>query len=123
VRPFLSRHWVWLHVAVAVAIPGFIALGWWQVLRAGAGNARSYGYAIEWPSFAAIVIVLYIRAIRMELRSAKAPVPATLSFTEPPPVIDTEGAAFETDAEDDPELVAYNQYLSDLHRRDLQQQR
>jgi len=121
VQRFLTRHWVWLHIAVALAIPGFIALGWWQVLRAGAGNARSYGYAIEWPSFAVIVLVLYIRAIRMELRSAKAPVAPLL--TEPAQAPVTVAPDVSPDDEDDPELAAYNRYLSDLHNQHLQQQR
>ena len=120
---FFTRHWVWLHVAVAVTVPTFLGMGWWQVERAGAGNARSYGYAIEWPSLAAIVIFLYIRAIRMELRNSDVhmTLPQLLdegAFAAPngataPPVIE----------EDDPELAAYNQYLSGLHERDVQQHR
>jgi DNA-binding transcriptional regulator of glucitol operon len=119
-RRFLNRHWVWLHVAVFILVPAFLALGWWQVTRAGAGNARSYGYAIEWPSLAAIGIFLYIRAIRLELRSASAP-PAP----PPPQRIDPIAAdlARHLDAEDDPELAAYNEYLSELHARDAQQHR
>jgi DNA-binding transcriptional regulator of glucitol operon len=124
-RRFFTRHWVWLHIAVAVTVPTFLGLGWWQVVRAGTGNARSYGYAIEWPSLAAIVIFLYIRAIRMELHSAPAPGRVDQSNVT---VVETAGdrsnaeliAAHEAA---DPELAAYNEYLTDLHHRDLQQRR
>jgi hypothetical protein len=118
VRAFFTRHWIWLHVAVAILVPGFLALGAWQVARAGAGNARSYGYAVEWPSLAAIAVFLYIRAIRMELRSARMPVPVAPAHDE-----HVNAVAYDVpiiDAEDDPELAAYNEYLGDLHARDLQ---
>jgi DNA-binding transcriptional regulator of glucitol operon len=115
---------VWLHVAVAVTVPTFLGMGWWQVERAGAGNARSYGYAVEWPSLAAIVIFLYIRAIRMELRDTAVPntLPHLLvdnAFASVPPG-DAVPAPVE---EDDPELAAYNKYLSGLHEQDMQQRR
>lgn len=121
VRRFFTRHWVWLHIAVAVVVPMFLGLGWWQVERAGAGNPRSYGYAIEWPSLAAIVIFLYVRAIRMELH--KVDVQMTL-----PNLLDeaafgvTDGVApvFADEPDDDPELAAYNEYLSGLHTGDVQ---
>jgi len=120
VRRFLTRHWVWLHVAVFVLVPAFLALGWWQVLRAGAGNARSYGYAIEWPSLAAIAIFLYIRAIRLELRSEPPPVASPMAAEVDAAVY---AVAADIDADEDPELAAYNAYLIELHERDVQQRR
>jgi DNA-binding transcriptional regulator of glucitol operon len=120
VRRFFNRHWVWLHIAVALTAPGFLALGWWQVTRAGAGNARSYGYAVEWPSLAAIVIFLYVRAIRMELRSTEVRMNLPTSLDED--AFHANGQLVQpiVDEPDDPELAAYNEYLSDLHERDLQ---
>jgi hypothetical protein len=122
VRRFFTRYWVWLHIAVLITVPGFIGLGWWQVLRAGAGNARSYGYAIEWPSLAAIVLFLYLRAIRMELRGAsvRMSLPQSIDHAVFTAAADEEAVI---DADEDPELAAYNNYLSDLHARDLQQHR
>jgi DNA-binding transcriptional regulator of glucitol operon len=122
VRRFLTRHWVWLHVAVFVLVPAFLALGWWQVLRAGAGNARSYGYAVEWPSLAAIGVFLYIRAIRLELRNPAGPPVPTPDIEQQINAV-TYGAAIALAEEDDPELAAYNEYLSGLHARDLQNRR
>ncbi|MFL6238944.1 MAG: hypothetical protein ACJ735_05555 [Actinomycetes bacterium] len=121
-RRFFTRHWVWLHIAVLVTVPTFLGLGWWQVARAGAGNARSYGYAIEWPSLAAIVIFLYVRAIRMELRN-------TTVELQLPALLDKDAFSTEhvpaqpIDDENDPELAAYNEYLTGLHSRDLQKRR
>ena len=105
-----------------VLVPAFLALGWWQVQRAGAGNARSYGYAIEWPSLAAIALFLYIRAIRMELRSAASPPPVVPPMPQGIDALSFD-AAPEIDEEEDPELAAYNDYLSQLHTRDLQRRR
>jgi DNA-binding transcriptional regulator of glucitol operon len=122
---FFTRHWVWLHIAVAVTVPTFLGMGWWQVERAGAGNARSYGYAVEWPSLAAIVIFLYVRAIRMELRNV------TVHFNRPTLLAENAFTAIDLDRhtepvvydEDDPDLAAYNAYLGELHERDLRQHR
>lgn len=125
VRRFFTRQWVWLHVAVAVTVPTFIGMGWWQVLRAGAGNARSYGYAIEWPSLAAIVLFLYVRAIRTELRGTTLQLTLPTSVDESAFAVPEPAAAELVDEieDDDPELAAYNEYLSELNARDLQKHR
>ncbi len=104
-----------------MTVPTFLGLGWWQVDRAGAGNARSYGYAIEWPSLAAIVIFLYIRAIRLELHRSHVAMnlPQLLdeaAFAEPAP-------SLPIDDEDDPELAAYNEYLRELSAGNVQKRR
>jgi DNA-binding transcriptional regulator of glucitol operon len=125
VRRFFTLHWLWLHVAALVTVATFLGLGWWQVERAGAGNARSYGYAVEWPSLAAIIIFLYVRAIRMELHKVDVhmALPNLLdegAFSEHD-LVPQDVAAEEED--DDPELAAYNEYLNSLHAGDLQKNR
>lgn len=109
-----------MHALVLFAVTGFLALGWWQAIRAGDGNARSIGYALEWPTFAIIVIFLWIRAMRTELRMPPGSVAQTASAydgqliqTAPEPITDAE----------DPELAAYNRYLADLNREDTQSRR
>jgi len=106
---------------VLVAVTGFLALGWWQAIRAGDGNARSYGYAAEWPTFALIVLFLWVRAMRTELRTPEGapPEPAHTSAIphERELVVQDVIAAHEAD---DPELAAYNRYLGGLHQKDLQ---
>ncbi|SNT65154.1 hypothetical protein SAMN05421812_12086 [Asanoa hainanensis] len=55
------------HVLAIVLIGGFLALGWWQVSRASAGNTLSWAYAFEWPVFAGFVGFLWYREIREAL--------------------------------------------------------
>jgi hypothetical protein len=106
---------------VLVAVAGFLALGWWQAIRAGDGNARSYGYAAEWPTFALIVVFLWVRAMRTELRTPEGHVPEPPMFT--PAMRERELVVQDVIAADeaeDPELAAYNRYLSGLHQKDAQ---
>ena len=118
----LTRHWLGVHAAVLLAVTAFLALGWWQAIRAGEGNARSYGYAAEWPTFAVIVLFLWVRAMRTELRTPAdqprsteaAPTPTTAPATERTL---TAREVIAADEAEDPELAAYNRYLSGLHER------
>lgn len=118
-RRLLTRHWVGMHALVVFAVAAFLALGWWQAVRAGDGNPRSYGYALEWPTFAIIIIFLWIRAMRTELRTPPgAEQPST-------PMYDsiTQRTVDDINEDDDPELAAYNRYLAELNREDLQSHR
>jgi len=63
------------HALAAVLIVGFLALGWWQIGRASAGNALSWAYAFEWPVFAGFVAVLWFREVRLALRPPSRPGP------------------------------------------------
>lgn len=108
-----------------VLVTTFLGLGWWQVGRARGGNMLSYGYAFEWPLFAAFVVFVWIKEIRTELRkdqpaSGEAPraavpeelvgQPGYVPFRATPIQRSTprpeQGAG-----DDDPDLVAYNRYL------------
>jgi hypothetical protein len=72
VRPVLTLRWVGVHLLVAVVVTCFLLLGWWQVSRARGGNALSYGYAVEWPAFAAFVVYVWQKEIRAALRASRA---------------------------------------------------
>jgi hypothetical protein len=129
------------HVLAVALIGGFLALGWWQISRASAGNALSWGYAIEWPAFAGFVGFLWYREIREALGT---PAPASASAadsddaaaSEPvavlPPVLGTRapkmGSGFRRPvlvprrqpatvgpAAADPVLDEYNDYLAWLN--------
>jgi hypothetical protein len=114
-RRLLTRQWMTTHALVWFAVALFLTLGWWQAIRAGQGNARSIGYALEWPTFAIIVLFLWVRAMRDELRN-----PASAAAAEgPQPVSDRPVI----DDSDDPELAAYNRHLADLHNKHLQSRR
>ena len=73
-------------------VVAFLWLGWWQLGRARAGNLLSFGYAIEWPVFAAFVIFVWTREIRLERHGGSPPppkptreVPEDLRIEVPPP--------------------------------------
>lgn len=86
-RRLLTPPWIVLHCfAVALTI-AFGLLGWWQLSRAQAGNAISWGYALEWPLFAVFTLALWIRQMRLELRKDRPEGETTRrSKPEPPPM-------------------------------------
>ena len=83
-RGVLTPRWVLVHLAVVVLVVAFLVLGWWQFGRAASGNLLSFGYAIQWPAFAAFVVYVWIK----EMRRADAPSgrPDADRPVPPPPV-------------------------------------
>jgi hypothetical protein len=126
VRRLSTRGWIVAHVAVVLLVVGFLALGWWQVRRAAGGNMLSFGYAVEWPAFAAFVIFVWVREMRRALREPDA-APAVPSAGERSAPSDggadaatpravrrpRSGPAY--DDSGDAELAAYNRYLAWLN--------
>ena len=99
--------WLLIHATVVVMVVGFLALGWWQVNRAASGNLLSFGYAVEWPVFAAFTIFVWVKEMR------RAPGQAPRQITGEKPVRRTTphtGPAY--DDSGDEELAAYNRYLA-----------
>lgn len=132
--------WIARHVAMVVLVTAFLALGWWQVSRAAAGNAISWGYAVEWPIFAGFVVFVWWREVRHALRAAEptgttgaAPDDGDASVmadaveaarsagpagVRPRPGIGRPVRVTRSTGlpgEDDAELAAYNRYLSWLN--------
>jgi hypothetical protein len=68
-RRLASPGWLLRHAIVVVLVAVFLGLGWWQLGRAEDGNPLSLGYTIEWPFFAAFVIFMWIREMRLALRA------------------------------------------------------
>jgi DNA-binding transcriptional regulator of glucitol operon len=116
---FLIRpRWLGWHLAMVVSVAGMLALGWWQYRRAMAGNALSWAYTFEWPVFAVFAVVFWAKTIRDE-------------FSPP----DTDGAADRAEyavgaaaseargkevvvwEPEDPDLAAYNAYLTRLNEQ------
>ena len=64
--------WLLVHAAALVLVGTFLWLGWWQLGRATAGNALSFGYSIEWPFFAGFVVLMWWREVRDVLRAGRA---------------------------------------------------
>src|SRR3954464_11775625 len=112
--------WLLVHAAVVIWVVAFLALAYWQVNRFAGGNALSFGYALEWPAFAAFTVYVWIKEMRRavapgtdETREPEVNPPArqlqlTGAATERPHRAHT-GAAY--DDSDDDELAAYNRYL------------
>ncbi|WP_205864106.1 hypothetical protein [Planosporangium mesophilum] len=103
-----------------------LAAGWWQIDRARGGNTLSFGYALEWPLFAAFIVFVWYKEVRAELRKGEpepdpepteavpadlAALPGYIPFDATVPARATP-ARPQLGADDgDPDLVAYNRYL------------
>jgi hypothetical protein len=127
-------------------VPGCLALCWWQVTRAVAGNELSWAYVFEWPFFAGYAVFMWWRLVHeppeADLTSGPRP-SSTLAGATPatPNPIAGAGLAPAAGAEpgastlrlgdlpgddrglgnpDDPDQEdreAYNKYLAELHAR------
>jgi hypothetical protein len=91
---------------VALAVPGFLALGWWQLTRALSGNSLSWAYTFEWPLFAGYLLWVWRRILREERASGPGAAAGAADADEP-----VDGAPAE---DEDEELAAYNRYLAAL---------
>jgi DNA-binding transcriptional regulator of glucitol operon len=113
-RVLLSPRWLLGHALVICLALVCLRLGWWQWDRAHGvgGSMQNYGYALQWPLFAACGVWAWVKicqdAVRQRPRqpqprpSRRRPVPPPQPA---PPISD----------EDDPELAAYNRYLARLN--------
>ncbi|GIJ27526.1 hypothetical protein Vqi01_26880 [Micromonospora qiuiae] len=122
--------WIARHVAMVVLVASFLGLGWWQVSRAAAGNAISWGYAVEWPIFAGFVVFVWWREVKHALRGATTTGESHASGTGPTATEQGGGAGRPRpvvrrpvrvtrvavdDGGEDADVAAYNRYLSWLN--------
>lgn len=135
-RQLWTPAWILRHLAMLIVVAGFLALGWWQISRAAAGNTLSWAYAVEWPVFAAFVVFIWAREVRQVLRraapgadrpdpepvpaptapvSAPAPTPAVPAPAIRRPVRIRSARSAPVPEPDDPQLAAYNDYLAWLN--------
>jgi hypothetical protein len=123
----VSPRWLAWHAFAVVAAWGMLWLGDWQYHRAEGGNALSWAYTFEWPIFTIFGVVFWAKTIidewhrRAALAAAaqqggQAPRPAMSIAPELPLGAHTAVLADE-EADDDPELAAYNAYLARLNTR------
>jgi hypothetical protein len=120
-RRLWTPAWITRHVLTVVVVVAFLALGWWQVSRAVAGNFLSWAYAVEWPIFAGFVIFLWVREARHTLRG-DPPTGAADHAADDEPTnpgvrrpVRSARLPVRPDGGDDPDLAAYNHYLSWLN--------
>ena len=64
----LSAKWLAIHAIAVGMVALFVLLGIWQLHRAEGGNNTSWAYALEWPSFALLVIGFWVKVVREEVR-------------------------------------------------------
>ena len=93
-------------------MPGFLALGWWQLTRAISGNDLSWAYVFEWPLFAGYAVYMWWKLTHDEAPSGNRAGSSVPAPAESPGA--TEHAP-EPESEQDKELAAYNDYLAALH--------
>jgi DNA-binding transcriptional regulator of glucitol operon len=109
--------WIARHVIALVVVLGCLGLGWWQFSRASGGNSLSWGYTFEWPVFAGFFAFLWWREVQLfrnppttdeEPEEEPERLPgAPVTVGRPVRV-----AVPSSTGEDDPELDAYNDYLT-----------
>jgi hypothetical protein len=134
---WLSGRAITLHVAVLIFVPGCAVAAWWQVGRAADGNELSYVYSVMWPVFGILGLVFWWMLIHTDYDNAglkgtlrqqaeaeaeadaqtfdlaalsRSPhgvtaSPVTTPFVAEEPLVD---------ADQDPELAAYNARLAAL---------
>ncbi|MFC7532624.1 hypothetical protein [Actinoplanes sp. GCM10030250] len=118
--------WLARHVAALVLTAACLGLGWWQFSRATDGNSISWGYMFQWPVFGGFVVFIWFREVQLARRriagepeTPAEPAPASASRSADAPValgrpvrVAAARPADRPESSDDPELEAYNDYLS-----------
>lgn len=123
----LAPKWWALHVGVLVAVLVMLRLGLWQWHRANSptGGIQNYAYAFQWPVFAVLAIVLWIKTLQEEVRRD----PNATEDERPAPqraeadIIRRKGLVIGVSApsspasavDDDPEVAAWNARLAALN--------
>jgi hypothetical protein len=114
--PWWTSRAIGLHVALAICLPTFFVLAWWQLHRALSGNLLSWAYTFEWPFFACYAIWMWWRLVHDE-----SPVPGRKTGASSSVSVTALQQGFDPyNSKDDPELAAYNRYLAGLHAADKQ---
>jgi hypothetical protein len=98
-----SRYAIRLHVILLAGLTLCAVASWIEWTRALEGHVLAWAYAFEWPLFAVLGTGMWWRLLRAESR------PQRLRQRRRPP---------DTVAADDPDLLAWQAYLSRLHAAD-----
>jgi len=119
---WFSRRAVRLHAVILVVVPAFLALCLWQLSRALGGNELSWAYVFEWPLFAAYAVYMWWRFVHERPEGAAATVAGTADagarpHDDPAAAAHRAGEAGRR-ADEDAELLAYNEYLAQLAEQD-----
>jgi hypothetical protein len=119
----ITPRWLAWHACAVLAAWGMLWLGDWQFHRAEGGNALSWAYTFEWPIFTAFGVIFWAKTIVDEwkspggtasMREQAAMVAGPDGELTLPATAHTPATSDEFDEADDPELAAYNAYLTGL---------
>jgi hypothetical protein len=120
----ITPRWLAWHAFAVLAAWGMLWLGDWQFHRAEGGNALSWAYTFECPVFTIFGVVFWAKTIVDEWRSpggaAGGPRAGTAALSGPaavpqlPAAAHTPATSDAFDDAEDPELAAYNAYLTGL---------
>lgn len=110
------------HLAVLVVFMVCLRLGWWQWQRSQAlgGAAQNLSYALLWPVFGGYAVFVWVRLLRMEIRGDRARQGSGDPVLGRPDGdgghgVNGPSTALVPYVAPDPELVAYNAYLTQLN--------
>lgn len=92
------------HVPLLIGIVVCIYAGWYELSRAREGHAIAWVYAVEWPGFAVVGVVIWWRIVTD--RDGSRPGAANTDSPE------------RDVAANDPGLLAWQQYLADTRRQE-----
>ena len=120
-RFLIQPRWLGWHLLMVVSFWGMLWLGDWQLHRALSGNGLSWAYTFEWPLFAGFAVVFWAKTIRDEFRIKRGETlggssgeAESLPFGVGTLHVPAAQSAAPADDED-PELSAYNAYLTRLN--------
>lgn len=105
------------HLGVLVVFLTCLRLGWWQWDRSQelGGAAQNLSYAVLWPVFGGYAIYVWVRLLKMEISGEHA------KASDGDPILGRPEGGSGPSTElvpyvpPDPELVAYNAYLTQLN--------
>jgi hypothetical protein len=107
-----------LHLTLAIALPGCLAAGWFELTRALNGREIAWVYAFEWPLYGLLGIYMWWRLLHAEPEGEPS-VGDGLAHTVVDHVVEEDA----TSLDDlvlavDPELAAWQAYVRKLQKAD-----
>ena len=124
-RFLITPRWIGWHLFTVAAVIGMLWLGDWQLHRALSGNGLSWAYTFEWPIFAVMGVVFWVKTIRDEFHPPPVPEPGESDVPLPTGAYSAAAAGAaapgttagaEAATREDADLAAYNAYLARLHK-------